>query len=116
MTEFECRSKRVRDLEREQAERDAFLVLFHLYNLCEGDARAGYPIDRLCRDLGFYDDETAARLSDLLEWGRLLAKGEAAVSITPEGVEYIRKAGRRRSARIDPRGQPPDRHRGWITH
>src|SRR5690606_21962905 len=35
MAEFDFRSKRTRDLEREQAERDAFLVLFHLYNLCE---------------------------------------------------------------------------------
>ena len=102
MADFDFRAMRTtRDQDREQTERDAFLVLYHLYNLCGGETRAAIPIDRICRDQAFNDDLTAALLADLLEWGRLLTKGEATVSITREGLDYIRSAGRRRSARLD---------------
>lgn len=106
MSEFTYRPKRMRDPAREQAERDAFLLLFHLHNLCEGRTWDTFRLEQICRDLAF-DDHAAMGLSDLLEWGRFLTKRQSVISITPEGVDYIRnRAGRRRSARLGDWAQP----------
>ena len=92
-------SGRPRDPVLERAERDAFLLLFHLHNLSDGEPSRAFPLQKMSRDLAFGETRTG-QLAQFLSHGHLLSDDTSALSITDAGVDYLRRAGRRRSARL----------------
>jgi hypothetical protein len=89
----------------ERQERDAFLLLFHLYNVTAGDPGMELAPDQLARDLAFEWPHVVLLVDHLVMSGCVRSRVEGGLCITPDGVDYVATAGRRRSVRSK-RGQP----------
>ena len=89
----------------ERQEREAFLLLFHLYNVTAGDPGVELAPDQLARDLAFEWPQVALLVDHLAMCGHVRCRIEGGLCITPDGVDYVATAGRRRSVRAK-RGQP----------
>jgi hypothetical protein len=89
----------------ERQERDAFLLLFHLFNVTAGDPGVELAPDQLARDLAFEWPQVVLLVDHLVMCGCVRCRVEGGLCITPDGVDYVAAAGRRRSVRST-RGQP----------
>jgi hypothetical protein len=89
----------------ERQEREAYLLLFHVFNVTAGDPAVELAPDRLARDLAFEWPQVVLLVDHLVMCGHVRCRVEGGVCITPDGVDYVGTAGRRRSVRSK-RGQP----------
>lgn len=104
------------DLTTVRAEREAFVLLQHLYTLGDADPKAWMGTEQVGRELDFSADEMEALISELARSGYVSRIGSA-IAITLAGIDYIdRVARRRRSIRgvVGPRppGSEPERRAG----
>ncbi|MEX2583553.1 MAG: hypothetical protein WD766_09770 [Gemmatimonadota bacterium] len=83
-------------------ERDAYVVLLHLYTVTQAAPSAALAPERITRDLGFTESNSDVILRALLYEGYVEHCGSAqGLTLTGKGSDYIeRKAGRRRSLRL----------------
>jgi hypothetical protein len=89
-----------RDPTLERQERDAFLVLFHIFNVSAGDPDVELAADQVARDLAFEMRDASLLIDHLVMCGHVRCRIEGGLCITPFGKDYIdHEAGRRRSVR-----------------
>ena len=95
----------------ERQEREAYLLLFHLFNVSAGDPEMELAPDRLARDLAFDWSQIVLLVDHLVMCGHVRCQIEGGVCITPDGVDYVGTAGRRRSVRS--KGSQPTALQKW---
>ena len=104
------------DITKVRAEREAFVLLQHLYTLGDADPQAWMGTEQVGRDLDFSAEEMDTLISELSRSGYVSRIGSA-IAITLSGIDYIdRVARRRRSIRgvvvARPPGPEPERRAG----
>jgi hypothetical protein len=114
----ETRSERAhRDPTAERQERDAFLVLFHLFNLSGSDPELEWAPDRLASDLAFERQYVSLLVDHLVMSGYVRSRAESGLHITPAGIEYVGAAARkRRSVRHQSRSKGAPGLSRWRGH
>src|SRR4051812_13408028 len=95
-------ANRRRDLVSERRERDAFVVLLHLWNLSRGPSSLGTVARGVAQDLAFDREAFAAALEILHSAGFVRYPFPDRLRLTALGAHYIQQAaGHRRSVRLE---------------
>jgi hypothetical protein len=106
MSEEQSMDRPERDDTAERQERDAFLVLYHIFSVTAANPDVELAAETLARDLAFERPDITLLVDHLALCGCVRCQLEGGLSITPDGIDYIgQAAGRRRSVRAR-RGQP----------